>query len=75
MPSGCHDLAKWLSYYLYFFSFLFLFGLTIQERKCGKVSYDNIIHHNYISEYHRVTLYNECGKVVHRPYSSCISSI
>jgi len=27
----CHDLAKWLSHYLYFFSFLFLFlylGLT-----------------------------------------------
>ena len=30
----CHDLAKWLSHYLYFFSFLFLFfylGLTIQK--------------------------------------------
>jgi len=23
----CHDLAKWLSYYLYFFSFLFLLDL------------------------------------------------
>jgi len=30
----CHDLAKWLSHYLYFF--LFLFGLTIQGRSAGK---------------------------------------
>jgi len=75
MFSSCHDLAKWLSHYLYFFSFLFLFGLTTQERKRGEVSYDNIIYHNYMSEYHRVTLYNEYGKVVHRPCSSCISSI
>ena len=32
--SWCHDLAKWLSHYLYFFSFLFLFfylGLTTQK--------------------------------------------
>jgi len=27
---------KWLSYYLYFFSFLFVFGLTIQERSAEK---------------------------------------
>jgi len=30
----CYDLAKWLSHYLYFFSFLFLFfylGLTTQK--------------------------------------------
>ena len=32
----CHDLAKWLSHYLYFFSFLFLFRLTTQERSVGK---------------------------------------
>jgi len=32
-PSMCHDLAKWLSHYLYLFSFSFSFsfGLTIQE--------------------------------------------
>jgi len=32
--SEYHDLAKWLSHYLYFFSFSFSFsfGLTIQER-------------------------------------------
>jgi len=27
---SCHDLAKWLSYYLYFFSFSFLFLLDLQ---------------------------------------------
>jgi len=26
--TGCHDLVKWLSYYLYFFSFLFSFFLS-----------------------------------------------
>ena len=32
----CHDLAKWLSHYLYFFSFSFSFGLTT-HKKCRKV--------------------------------------
>jgi len=27
----CHDLAKWLSYYLYFFSFLFFSYLQLQD--------------------------------------------
>jgi len=27
----CHDLAKWLSYYLYLLYFTFSFGLTTQE--------------------------------------------
>ena len=31
---SCHNLAKWLSHYLYFFSFSF--GLTTQERSVGK---------------------------------------
>ena len=25
--------------------------------------------------YHSVMSYDECGRVVHRPYSSCISSV
>jgi len=33
---NCHDLAKRLSYYLYFFSFSFSFGLTT-HKKCRKV--------------------------------------
>ena len=37
----CHDLAKWLSHYLYFFSFLFLFLWTYNYKvECGKVSCD-----------------------------------
>ena len=35
---NCHDLANWLSHYLYFFSFLFFSYLQLQE--CGKVSRD-----------------------------------
>ena len=39
----CHDLAKWLSYYLYFFFFSFLFfsyWTYNYKIKCGKVSCD-----------------------------------
>jgi len=38
-PEYCHDLAKWLSHYLYFFSFLFFFfsfGLTTTRWSMGK---------------------------------------
>jgi len=62
-----YDLAKWLSHYLYFFSFLFIFGLTIQGRSAGK--YHIICHMSHDESY------DECGKVVHRPCSKCISSI
>jgi len=41
--TGCHDLAKQLSHYLYFFSFLFFFFSFILDLlhrgKCGKVSH------------------------------------
>jgi len=44
-PRGCHDLAKQLSHYLYFFSFLFFFfslliWIYYTKRKCRKVSHD-----------------------------------
>ena len=35
----------------------------------------NIIHHSHMSECYSVTSYDECGRVVHRLCSSCISSI
>ena len=33
-------LSKWLSHYLYLFSFIFLSGLTTTRKKCRKVSHD-----------------------------------
>jgi len=55
------------------FIFTFLLDLLYKE-KCGKVSCHKC--HSHIS--HRschMMSYDECGKVVHRSYSSCISSI
>jgi len=53
-----HDLAKQLSHYLYFFSFLFLFfylGLTtqkeVQESVTSQVSYN----HSYMTGSHSIT--------------------
>jgi len=43
------------------FIFLFLFELTTQGRSVGK--------------YHIMESHDECGKLVHRPCSSCISSV
>jgi len=64
----CYDLVKWLSQYLYFFSFLFLFGLITQERSVGKCHMSQI-------EHHIIKSHDNHGKIVHRSYSSCISSI
>ena len=48
----CHDLAKWLSYYLYFFSFLFLVGLTIQEKSTEKYYMTNVTYQDVTVSYH-----------------------
>jgi len=63
----------------FFFSFLFLFGLTTQGRSVGKC-YITILHVTVICQdvtrsHHMMISHNKCGKVVHRPYSSCISSV
>jgi len=79
-PSGvCHDLAKRLSHYLYFFSFLFLFfylGLTTQrevwESVMSQVSHS---HGHMTGRSHHMMSHDRCGKIVHRPCSSCISSV
>ena len=42
--SCCHDLAKWLCHYLYFFSFEF----TTQGRSAGKCYMTNVTHHDVI---------------------------
>jgi len=67
----CYDLAKQLSHYLYFlfFSFLFFYlGLTTQKGVQESVM-------SQVSQIHSVTSHDRCGKLVHRPCSSCISSI
>ena len=69
-------MAKWLSYHLYFFSFSF--GLTIRK-EYRKVSHDKCHMSYHMSGSHSVVLHDkshdECGKVVHRLCSDCISSI
>ena len=74
----CHDLEKWLSYYLYLLYFTLLLDLLHRE-ECGKVSHHKCHrYHSHMMESHMVMSYDkshdECRKVVHRPCSSCISS-
>jgi len=62
---------------LFIFTFLFLLDL-LYRKECGKVShykcYISHSHTKYI-ESHKVTSHDKCGKVAHRPCSSCISSV
>ena len=67
----CHDLAKWLSHYLYFF----YLGLTIQ-----KGVWESIMSQvSQVSQSHDRKSYDwshdRHGKIVHRPCSSCISNV
>ena len=62
-------LAKWLSHYLYFFSFLFLLDYT--RKKCGKVLHVTC-HRTDITQ---IKSHDNYGKVVHRPCSNCISNV
>ena len=52
----CHDLVKWLSHYLYFFSFLFFYlGLTTQ-RKVWESVMSQVSHgHGHMTGSHSVT--------------------
>jgi len=69
----CHDLAKWLSHYLYFFSFLFLLDLLHKEGVWESV----ICHRTDVTVWchTRMKSHDNHGKVVYRLCSSCISSI
>jgi len=81
----CYDLAKWLSHYLYFFSFLFLFLFSsyldllhkkgVWESITWQMLYIIVICQDITVSHHIIELHDKCGKVVYRPYSSCISSI
>ena len=75
----CHDLAKRLKllfiFLLYFFSFSFILDL-LYRRECRKVSCHKC--HIVTAAYHMTShdgSHDRHGKEVHRPCSSCISSI
>ena len=70
-------MAKSLFIFLFI---LFSFGLTIQGKSAGKVLHDKYhmsqSHTQDITGlYHMMRSHDGCGKTVHRPCSSCISSI
>jgi len=70
-----HNLAKQLSYYLYFLFFSFILDL-LHRREYRKVSHHKC--HTSHSHSHMMShdgSHNKCRKVVHRPCSSCISNI
>ena len=78
-----HDLAILPSHYLYLLYFTFSFGLTTQEGVWESVILQVSHSHSYIKKEVTVSCHmmshdrshDECGKVVHRPCSSCISSV
>jgi len=71
----CHDLAKWLSHYLYFFFFLFLLDLLHKEGVQKSVTChmsQNRCHSNDVTQ---IKSHNNHRKVVYRPCNNCISSV
>ena len=61
--------AKLLFIFLFFF-FYFILDL-LYRRECGKVSH----HKCHITWQGVIMSYDRCGKIVHRPCSSCINSV
>ena len=65
----CYNLAKWLSHYLYFFSFsFFLSWIYYTEGSAGKCHITSVTQGVTMS-------HDRHGKIVHRPCSNCISSV
>jgi len=55
----CHDLAKQLSHYLYFFSFLFFYlGLTTQKRVQESIMSQVSQSHSHMTGSHNITLHD-----------------
>ena len=71
---SCYDLTKQLSYYLYFFSFLFLF-FSYLDLLYKKGIWKSITEQCHMSECYKITLHDEHWKVVYRLCSSCISRV
>jgi len=68
----CHDLAKWLSHYLYLSSFLFLLDLLHKGGVWESVTWPCHMSHCDVTQ---MKSHNNHGKVVRRPCSNCISSV
>ena len=59
----CHDLVKWLSYYLYFFFFSFLFlGLTAQKGVWESVTSQVSHSHSHMTGSHMIDHMISVGK-------------
>ena len=72
----CHDLAKQLSYYLFFFSFLDLLHKNRARKKYHMTKCHRVTGLQVTVKWHHMTKsHRNCGKVVYRPCSSCISSV
>ena len=70
----CHDLAKWLSYYLYFFSFPFLLSWTYYtEGSAGKCHITSVTQSHHMMSHDRS--HDRHGKEVHRPCSSSVENL
>jgi len=79
----CHDLAKMAKSLFIFLFFFFLSWTYYTEGSVGKcyitsITSTTVIWQEVTVSYHMMShdrSYDRHGKVVHRPYSSCISSI
>jgi len=70
----CHSLAKWLSYYLFLPLFLFFSYLDLLHKEGVWESITcQVMSHEWC--HMKIESHDEYGKIVHRLYSSCISSI
>jgi len=69
MNTTCHDLAKWLSHYLFFFFFSFLFLLDLQLQDGAWKSITWLYHNVTVTECHMT-------KVTWGPWESkCIATV
>jgi len=65
-----------LLFTLFYFSYLdLLYKEGVWESVIWQISYITVTYQDVIELCYMMVLYDKCGKVVHRPCSSCISSV